>query len=79
MLYNSDIKSCVVIDRSIAMQNKIRDVDIDLISCEVCLQSIPKEEAESVETDEYVAYFCGLDCYDLWVRQNEGKNKMEKV
>ena len=45
-------------------------VEQELISCEVCLKTIPKERAEHAETDDYVAYFCGLDCYDVWVKQN---------
>lgn len=42
----------------------------ELISCEVCLKIIPRESAEHAETDDYVAHFCGLDCYDQWVKQN---------
>ena len=41
-----------------------------LVSCEVCLTSIPKASAEHAETEDYVAYFCGLECYDQWVKQN---------
>lgn len=48
-----------------------------LVSCEICLKSIPVSEARHAETDDYVAYFCGLDCYDLWIKQQaleeEGK------
>lgn len=42
----------------------------ELISCEICLTSIPKERAHHAETDDYVAYYCGLECYDQWVKQN---------
>lgn len=42
----------------------------ELISCEICLKTIPKESVEHAETDDYVAYFCGLECYDIWVKQN---------
>lgn len=42
----------------------------ELVSCEICLTSIPKECAEHAETDDYVAHFCGLECYDIWVKQN---------
>ncbi len=43
--------------------------DEQLVSCEICLKSIPVAEANSAETEDYVAYFCGLECYDLWKRQ----------
>jgi hypothetical protein len=53
--------------------------DQQLVSCEVCLKSIPVSEARSAETEDYVAYFCGLDCYDLWIKQNpqSGQEKTE--
>ena len=40
--------------------------DEQLVSCEVCLKSVPLSEADIVEANDYVAYFCGLDCYDIW-------------
>lgn len=52
------------------MPESTTPVEQELISCEICLKTIPKECAEHVETDDYVAYFCGLDCYDEWSKQN---------
>jgi len=43
--------------------------DEQLISCEKCLVSVPLSEASVVEAEEYVAYFCGLEGYDIWVHQ----------
>ncbi len=40
--------------------------DDQLVSCEVCLKSVPASEADIVEANDYVAYFCGLECYDIW-------------
>ena len=51
----------------------------ELISCEVCLKSIPKQDSKSVEADDYVAYFCGLDCYDAWVKKSDEANKTDPV
>lgn len=36
------------------------------ISCEVCHKEIPVSEAMRFETEDYVAHFCGLDCYSTW-------------
>lgn len=36
------------------------------VFCEVCLKQVPKSEAAMAEARDYVAYFCGLDCYDKW-------------
>jgi uncharacterized protein DUF3330 len=39
------------------------------VPCEVCLKEIPKSEAAMAEAREYVAYFCGLECYRKWTEQ----------
>jgi len=36
------------------------------VSCEVCLEQIPPSEAKMEEANDYVLYFCGLDCYKAW-------------
>jgi len=45
--------------------------DDERVACEVCLKEIPRSEATVAEVTDYVAYFCGLDCYDKW--QAKGK------
>jgi hypothetical protein len=39
------------------------------VACEVCLKEVPKSEATVAEATDYVAYFCGLDCYHKWQAQ----------
>lgn len=36
------------------------------VACEVCLKEIQRSEATSTEVTDYVAHFCGLECYDKW-------------
>jgi hypothetical protein len=36
------------------------------VSCEYCRRDIPRSEAYQPEGVEYVAYFCGLACYEAW-------------
>lgn len=38
----------------------------EVVTCEQCLREIPKSEARSAEARDYVVYFCGLECYELW-------------
>ncbi len=45
----------------------------EMISCEICLKEVPRSDAKMAEVDDYVAYFCGLDCYDKWRHQNGDK------
>ena len=37
------------------------------VACSVCHESIPMSEAMSAEATNYVAHFCGLDCYQRWL------------
>ena len=41
------------------------------LSCELCLKSVPLSESEISEAEDYVAYFCGLECYDIWRHQHK--------
>jgi hypothetical protein len=36
------------------------------LSCMVCQHEIPLSAAASAEATDYVAYFCGLECYEQW-------------
>ncbi|UCE89541.1 MAG: DUF3330 domain-containing protein [Pseudomonadota bacterium] len=36
------------------------------VACEICMKEIPASEANSSEAQDYVMYFCGLDCYEKW-------------
>ena len=44
-------------------------IQLESLSCEVCLREIPVSEAKSEEAADYVVYLCGLDCYQRWVTQ----------
>ena len=39
------------------------------VSCKVCLKEVPKSLAHTEEAEDYVLYFCGLDCIDKWEHQ----------
>jgi len=41
------------------------------VACEICLAEVPLSEAKSEEASDYVAHFCGLDCYDKWRKSHE--------
>ena len=61
------------------MSHEANVKDQELISCEVCLKSVPKQDSKSVEADDYVAYFCGLDCFDAWVKKTGDESKTDQV
>lgn len=41
-------------------------IDTDRVSCDVCLREVPRSEAIIPEAADYVAYFCGLSCFERW-------------
>ena len=53
-----------------------QDSDDKIVACEICLKEIPNSEAKMEEASDYVAYFCGLDCYDKWKNADKA-NKSE--
>lgn len=44
------------------------------VPCEVCMKEIPVSEARSEEASDYVAHFCGLECYAKWKQQEDKKS-----
>lgn len=53
--------------------NDVEHKDDDLISCEICLKEVPGSDVKSVELNDYVVHFCGLECYDKWQHQEKDK------
>jgi hypothetical protein len=51
------------------MAKTIPPTDPQQVFCESCLKLVPRSEALSADARDYVAYFCGRDCYDRWHRQ----------
>ncbi len=48
------------------------------VPCNVCLKEIPKSLAHIEEAEDYVLYFCGLDCFDKWEHQNQQTKKAKE-
>jgi hypothetical protein len=48
------------------MTTKVEPLQVEQIACEICLKEVPRSEAVVSEATDYVAYFCGLDCYGKW-------------
>lgn len=44
------------------------------VSCAVCLKEVPQSTAVDFEVGDYVAHFCGLECYAQW----KGRDAAEK-
>ena len=53
------------------MTTSDKPVELEHVSCEICMKEVPLNEAINPETDDYVVYFCGLDCYEKWKKQDK--------
>lgn len=51
------------------MGTRAKPAEVEMVACEVCMKDIPKSEAVVPEAEDYVAYFCGLECYAKWKRE----------
>ncbi len=47
------------------------------VACAVCMKEISFSEAIVPEAKDYVAHFCGPDCYEKW-RQQEDRTPTQK-
>ena len=41
----------------------------ELVACEICMEEIPTSLGTSMEADDYVHHFCGIDCYQQWQKK----------
>lgn len=48
------------------MTDKNKPVEPETLACEVCLKDIPESVSHSMEGEDYIHHFCGLECYKKW-------------
>lgn len=53
------------------MKTNDKPVKVEQVACEICLREVPLTEAIVPEAADYVAHFCGLECYQEWKNQRE--------
>jgi hypothetical protein len=64
------IKHGYILERTCSVTNGSEPSQTERVTCEVCLREIPRSEAVVPAVLDYVAYFCGLDCYEKWKGRN---------
>ena len=56
-----------------------KPTEVEQVACAVCLKEVPITEATVPEALDYVAHFCGLECYEQWKKQgNKPKQPGDK-
>jgi hypothetical protein len=66
-----------VVERRFAMAPERQFADAQRVACEVCLREVPRSEAVVPEASDYVAYFCGLECFAKWKALREFESKAD--
>ncbi|MDD2721530.1 MAG: DUF3330 domain-containing protein [Gallionella sp.] len=49
--------------------------EVETIACDICRKEVPLSEAKVPEAADYVAHFCGLECYAQWQKDSEQADK----
>lgn len=49
--------------------------EVEKIACDICRKEVPLSEAKTPEAMDYVAHFCGLECYTKWQQDSEKVDK----
>lgn len=42
------------------------------VSCEACMRQLIREDAYRSESEDYVLWFCGLNCFETWKDEDVG-------
>ncbi len=61
------------------MSAKSPTVEFEHVACKMCMKEIPISEAIVPEATEYVAYFCGVECYDRWRKQPDNLSIQDDI
>ncbi len=59
------------------MSQTDQDAEKDEVRCNYCGEWLPGDEAISPEGDEYVLYFCGLECHAQWEAERAADTENE--
>ena len=53
----------------------IRPAEEKKVACEICLNEVPISSAKNEEVQDYVIYFCGIECFGEW---KQGEKNLEQ-
>jgi len=51
--------------------------EVEKVSCDICLKEVPLSESVIPEAADYVAHFCGLECYTKWKQESERSGQQD--
>jgi hypothetical protein len=52
--------------------------EVEMVACDICHKEVPLSEAKVPYAADYVAHFCGLECYDKWRKQSDAEEKLSR-
>lgn len=57
------------------MTEKSKPIELDTVACDICLKDIPESVAQTMEGQDYIHHFCGLECSIKWQETEKTKKK----
>ena len=51
--------------------------EVEKVPCDICRKEVPLSEVMIPEAADYVAYFCGLECYAQWKQNSEQSEQLK--
>jgi len=57
------------------MTEKFKPAEPDIVACEICLKDIPDSVAQTMEGEDYIHHYCGLECYKIWQEAEKPSNR----
>lgn len=46
------------------------DHECTVLTCDFCLKDLPAKDSIREEGEDYVAHFCGLECFEAWQKRH---------
>lgn len=56
------------------MSKDDKPINMERVTCGLCLKEVPRSEATASEATDYSEYFCRLSCYEEWKSQSAKLN-----
>lgn len=55
------------------------DHECTVLTCDFCLKELPPNNGMREEGKDYIAHFCGLDCFEAWQKRHGQDQKLGRL
>jgi hypothetical protein len=54
------------------------DHECTVLTCDFCLKELPENNGIREEGQDYIAHFCGLECFEAWQQRHAHEKRLDK-